>query len=222
MLVMPDQAIRLVCFDLGGVIIRICRSWLEACLRAELPVREGIEELLQREIEARRELNVLHQTGRLDTPEYFQRVSATLDGLYSPDDIRAIHYAWLVGEYEGLTDVIDAIHDAGLETAALSNINPEHWQRMQKYPSVMRLQHRFGSHEIGFHKPDPKIYRALENNVNIRGSKILFFDDLEDNIAAARACGWNAVLIDHTSPTDVQIIRALQTYNLLETYRLGS
>ncbi len=222
MLVMPDQTIRLVCFDLGGVIIRICRSWLEACLRAELPVREGIEELLQREIETRRELNVLHQTGRLDTPEYFQRVSATLDGLYSPDDIRAIHYAWLVGEYEGLSDVIDAIHDAGLETAALSNINPEHWQRMQEYPSVMRLQHRFGSHEIGFHKPDPKIYRALENNVNIRGSEILFFDDLEDNIAAARACGWSAVLIDHTSPTDVQIIRALQTYNLLETYRLGS
>lgn len=216
MSVMPDKSIRLVCFDLGGVVIRICRSWLEGCRRAGLPVREGIEGLLQREIETRRELNVLHQTGRLDTPEYFQRVSATLDGLYSPDDIRAIHYAWLVGEYEGLSNVIDAIHDAGLETAALSNINPDHWQRMQEYPSVMRLQYRFGSHEIGFQKPDEAIYRALEENVNMRGSDILFFDDLQDNIAAARECGWHAVLIDHASPTDVQIRSALQTYKLIE------
>ena len=216
MSVMPHKTIRLVCFDLGGVIIRICRTWLEACRRAGLPVRDGIEGVLQREIETRRELNVLHQTGRLDTPEYFQRVSATLNGLYSPDDIRAIHYAWLVDEYEGLTDVIDAIHDAGLKTAALSNTNPEHWQRMQEFPSVMRLQHRFGSHELGFHKPDEAIYRALEENVNIRGSDILFFDDLQDNIDAARECGWNSVLIDHTSPTDVQIICALQTYKLIE------
>lgn len=215
MLVMPDKAIRLVCFDLGGVVIRICRSWLEACRRARLPVREGIEELLQRKIETRRELNILHQTGRLDTPEYFRRVSATLDGLYSPDDIRAIHDAWLIGEYEGLTDVIDGIHDADLETAALSNINPEHWQRMQEFPAVMRLQHRFGSHELGLHKPDEAIYRALEENVNMRGSEILFFDDLQDNIAAARECGWNAVLIDHTSPTDVQIVNALQDYKLI-------
>ena len=216
MSVMPSKTIRLVCFDLGGVIIRICRTWLEACQRAGLPVREGIEGRLQREIETRRELNTLHQTGRLDTPEYFQRVSATLDGLYSPDDIRAIHYAWLVDEYEGITDVIDVIHDAGLETAALSNTNPEHWQRMQEFPSVMRLQHRFGSHELGLKKPDEAIYRALEENVNIRGSDILFFDDLQDNIDAARECGWNAVLIDHTSPTDVQIICALQTYKLIE------
>ena len=142
-----------------------------------------------------------------------------MDGLYSPDDIRAIHYAWLVGEYEGLSDVIDAIHDADLKTAALSNINPEHWQRMQEYPSVMRLQHRFGSHEFGFHKPDPKIYRALENNVKIRGSKILFFDDLEDNIAAARECGWNAVLIDPLRETAVVDLRnvAKQIQELIKT-----
>ena len=67
MSVMPHKTIRLVCFDLGGVIIRICRTWLEACRRAGLPVRDGIEGVLQREIETRRELNVLHQTGRLDT-----------------------------------------------------------------------------------------------------------------------------------------------------------
>lgn len=214
--IMPNETIRLVCFDLGGVVIRICRSWLEACRRAGLPVRDGIEELLTHKFETRRELNILHQTGRLDTPEYFQRVSATLEGLYSPDDICTIHYAWLIGEYEGLTAVIDAIHDASLATAALSNINPEHWQRMQEFPAVMRLQHRFGSHELGFHKPDEAIYRALEDNVNIRGPAILFFDDLEDNITAARECGWNAVHIDHTSPTDVQIISALQAHGITD------
>ena len=32
----------LVCFDLGGVVIRICRSWEEGCAAAGLPLR-GVE-----------------------------------------------------------------------------------------------------------------------------------------------------------------------------------
>ena len=36
---MQPSAKRVVCFDLGGVLVRICRSWDEACGHARLPYR---------------------------------------------------------------------------------------------------------------------------------------------------------------------------------------
>ena len=40
--------ISLVCFDLGGVVVRICRSWAEGCAEAGLDVRGDVEEALTR------------------------------------------------------------------------------------------------------------------------------------------------------------------------------
>ncbi len=212
---MTDASIRLVCFDIGGVLVRICRSWPEGCTAAGLPIRDGVQNILQRETRIRRELVRLYQTNRIDTDTYCRRVSEAFDDLYRPDEIRAVHDAWLLGEYEGLTDIIDAIHDAGLETACLSNINHVHWRRMREYPAFMRLQHHFGSHEIGHHKPDPEIYEAMETSLGLAGSQILFFDDLEKNVEAAGNRGWHAVHVDHAAPMDVQITEALVEHGIL-------
>ena len=39
-------------------------------------------------------------------------------------------------------------------------------------------------------KPDPAIYALAERRFGLPGSAMLFVDDNEHNIAAARACGW--------------------------------
>ncbi len=39
---MLEKRIRLVCFDLGGVVIRICRTWAEGCAAAGLEVRDPL------------------------------------------------------------------------------------------------------------------------------------------------------------------------------------
>ncbi len=50
----------------------------------------------------------------------------------------------------------------------------------------------FYSAKIGCAKPDPLYFSHINNNIG--KDNILFFDDREDNIEAARECGWNAVL----------------------------
>jgi len=191
--------VRLVCLDLGGVVIRICRSWAEGCSAAGVACRD--DEVWERTRAARRALVVEHQTGRIDAPTFAARASTLTGGLYSPAEVLGVHRAWMLGEYDGVAELLDRAHDAGLDTAALSNTNHDHWTQILGYPAVGRIRHPLASHLLGLHKPDPAIYRRAEQHLGYRGAEILFFDDLPENVEAARAVGWRAETIDPAGDT---------------------
>ena len=203
-----SSPIRLVCFDLGGVVIRICRSWDEACAAAGIPVRDT--ELWQRTRPDHLRVVAEFQTGRIDAPTFAARLSKQVAGLYSPAEILGVHHAWLLDEYTGMAELIDRVHDAGLDTAALSNTSHDHWDRLVGYPAVTRLHHLLASHLLGLHKPDPMIFRRLEEQLSYRGQEIIFFDDTQENVLAADGVGWRAHLIDPEADTAQQIAAILQ------------
>ena len=208
---MPDR-VRLVCFDLGGVIIRICRTWEARCAAAGVVIRHP--ELWDEIKPLRDELMVQYQTGRIEGSHFAQRLCEALRGLYSPAEIMAIHDAWLIDEYKGVGAIVDRLHQAGLDTAALSNTTPEHWGRMDEFPTVGRLRHRLASHELGLHKPDPAIYLRLERQLGYAGREILFFDDAEENVQAGQAVGWRAARIDPAGDTARQMAEALADHGV--------
>ncbi len=209
----------MVCFDLGGVIVRHCRNWAEGCAAAGLPAHPGLAEPWA--IARRREVYGLHTKGLIDGDEYCRRMAATTDGLYSPEDVARIHYAWLLGEYEGVGRVIESLIARGrVATGVLSNTNVEHWARFEtgnEFPTVARLDNRHASHLLGLAKPSPDFYKTFEQATGFDGhpGAILFFDDLPDNIATANALGWCARLIDHTTDTAAQIELHLRDHGVL-------
>lgn len=209
---MDNALIRLVCFDLGGVVIRICRTWAEGCAAAGLDVRE--EARWRQARPARKALIVQYQTGRIDGATFARKASALVGGLYSPAEIMGIHRAWLLDEYEVIGSVVDRLHEAGIDTAALSNTNHEHWVQMGEYPAVMRIHHHLPSHHLGLDKPDSSIYRLAERRLGYAGREILFFDDTQENITAAREVGWAAELIDPAASPAVQISSALAAHGV--------
>jgi putative hydrolase of the HAD superfamily len=198
----PDGP-RLVCLDLGGVVIRICRTWAEGCAAAGLPMRDP--DLWTATAPARRALNDQYQTGRIDGATFASQLSTVVGGLYTPSEIMGIHRAWLLDEYPGVAGLIGRLHQAGFSSAALSNTNHEHWTRIGDYPAVMRMQHLVASHQVGLHKPDPAIYRRLEAITGFTGSQIVFFDDTPENVDAAQAQGWRAGVIDPAASPAHQI-----------------
>lgn len=214
--------IRMVCFDWGGVVLRICRSWEEGCAAAGLPVREGS---VTPEIRAARKKHAdEHQLGLIECATFYERASAATGGRYTPDEVRRIHDAWLVGEYPGVATLIDELAALPrVTTGLLSNTNHAHWVRHHPrqdgspgdFPTVHRLAHRHASHIMRLAKPDAAIYRAFERATGVAGAHILFFDDLPDNIDAARSIGWHAVRIDHTGDTAAQMRAALREYRVL-------
>lgn len=52
----------------------------------------------------------------------------------------------------------------------------------------------FFSGELSMAKPDPEIYDAVTAKLGVEPSAIVFFDDRQVNVEAARAAGWTAEL----------------------------
>lgn len=219
---MSRPTISLVCFDWGGVILRICRSWQEGCERAGLPVRA---DTASDTVKARRKkIAEAFQVGELTPEAFFARLAEATGGAYTAEEVERIHDAWLIDEYTGVGDVVgELLARPGVETGLLSNTNESHWRRHQRelctglecFPTVARLRHRHASHLLRLAKPGLDIYHAFVEQTGHRAGRILFFDDLEENVAAARLAGWNAEQIDHTGDTASQIRGHLRAYGVL-------
>ena len=92
---------------------------------------------------------------------------------------------------------------ANLRLAVLTNF---------ELPSVDRTFHHAGvdaslfdvlasSVSIGFSKPDPRAYLAVANALRLHPTECAFVDDLPENVAAARALGMHAWLLDRQGKT---------------------
>ncbi len=210
--------VRVVCFDLGGVVVRICRGWSEACARAGVPAPDaavfGRADLAAR----RRELVEAYQTGRCGCDAFFRGLAEATGGQHTEEEVRRVHQAWIIEDYAGIDAVIEGLNRApGITSACLSNTNHAHWAGMLGLPggsgwrsaSVGALEIKGASQLLGCSKPGVEIYRKAERLFGVPGSEIVFFDDLAENVAAARGLGWRAFQIDHDGDTAAQVRRAL-------------
>jgi len=197
---------RIVVFDLGGVVVRICRSWKEACERASLPAHDLLA--TPANIAERKAIVKRHEIGILSDDDYYTQIAATTAGLYTPDHVRTIHHNWTIGEYPGIPALVDDLHAKGLATGVLSNTNAHHWRLLttpELYPTLQRIHHLHASHLLAHAKPDRSIFDAFSERSGYQPHEIIFFDDLADNIAGAQAAGWDAVQIDHAADTVSQM-----------------
>jgi len=216
--------VKIVVFDLGGVVVRICRSWAEGCAAAGLEFRAA--GLASEEMKARRrEVSARHGRGEISCAQYYHEMAATTGGLYTAAEAERIHHAWTREEYPGVYELVERIHEAGVETGVLSNTNHAHWVRLAperagggarpEYRTPAAIRHLHASHLLGLHKPDPGIYRAFERVTGFAGAGIVFFDDLAENVAAANAAGWRAFQVDHTGDTAAQMAGVLRTAGVI-------
>jgi glucose-1-phosphatase len=216
---------RVVCFDLGGVLVRICRSWDEACLQAQLPYR--VPELMTSEAYRLRRRDVVerYQRGALECAAYYAELASAVGGAYSAIEVERIHAVWTLQEYPGALELVRALNRIpSVTTACLSNTNAAHWRRLVgedgrvEYPSVLELRHHLASHLLGCAKPDKEIYERAEQLFfgapTAPRRQVIFFDDLAENVAAARAQGWTAFQIDHTGDTVRQMREHLASLDL--------
>jgi glucose-1-phosphatase len=208
------KPIRCVVFDWGGVILKHHRCWADACAGAGIDVRAGHEALEL--VLQRRALNQQFQAGKLSSEEFYPALAGATGGLYTAEEVRRIHDAWLTEEYAGVDALVrQLVSLPRVETALLSNTNACHWRRMVDFPTAGLLKHKHASHLLGHAKPSAEIFRAFERETGFKGTDILFFDDLPDNVVAAHQVGWHAELIDHTGDTAAQLARHLARYEVL-------
>ena len=75
----------------------------------------------------------------------------------------------------------------------LSNTNPWHWHyALEHFSIISEFPDWVLSYEVGVLKPHPAIYRAALEKT-LPGDRVIFIDDIETNVAAARIMGISGI-----------------------------
>lgn len=109
-------------------------------------------------------------------------------------EIRMWHDRWI----ELATPAIDrsvrmmrALKARGVPVFSLSNFGIESFDlAATHYPFLLEFDRPFVSGRLGVTKPDPRIYGIVEETAGVAPEALMFIDDRADNIAQARARGW--------------------------------
>ncbi len=210
-----NSDIRLIVFDLGGVMIRICDDWRHALACAgidPLPDAQTFnEDTVPHDVYLRFEM------GKISEGEFAAQVAAHT--ALTAADTLAVVDAWLIEPNPGFHELLDRLEGVPVQTACLSNTNRRHWQTMTtpgpRQLPLDRLHHRFGSPFIGQRKPDPAVYEHVQQQVGVAGSAILFFDDHGANLAAAAQQGWHTHRVDPNANPAGQVTRHLTALGII-------
>lgn len=209
-----------VCFDLGNVVVEICRNWREAAAEAGVPYQSIVD--APEPARLRQPLVHAHERGEITCRQYYEGLAGLSGGAYTAEETERVHLAWIRREHPGLLEIVMRLENSGVRVGCLSNTNATHWEFMHsadddgapRFPAIARMSHRLGSHEARSRKPEAEIFAQFEQLSGAAGSAIVFFDDLPTNIDAASEIGWDSIWIDPTLPPADQITAALRARSL--------
>jgi FMN phosphatase YigB (HAD superfamily) len=185
-------------FDLGRVVLDVdfnnalaCWAGHAGCEPAQLVGRFVHDDIYQR-----------HERGEIEDAEFFASLRASLGVGLSDAQFLQGWNAIFAGEMPGIAPLLKRAADR-LPLYAFSNTNSAHVEHFsQAYAGVLgHFREIFLSSSIGLRKPDAAAYDHVVKAIAVPASRIVFFDDLAENIEGARARGLTAVHV--TSPDDV-------------------
>jgi putative hydrolase of the HAD superfamily len=108
----------------------------------------------------------------------------------------------------------EQLHRAQIPTGILSNLGDAMEAGIRaRFPWLEGFAHHTFSHRLGIAKPDPAIYNHAAEGLGFLPAEILFIDDREENIAAARAAGMPAIQYS-THPAFVAELQKLDAESL--------
>ena len=93
--------------------------------------------------------------------------------------------------------LLRALRRAGHSVYALSNFGVQTFEiALREYPFLDEFDRRYISAQLHLMKPDAAIYAHVEADCGLAPEALLFTDDRPENIAAAKARGWQTHLFD--------------------------
>lgn len=174
-------------FDLGGVLVEIQSLDKIADWALEIMTKQDFEHLWTqspRPAQLERGLLTPREFATLVQHEY--RLKIDVDGLL--EHFRSI----VMDPFPGAVDVLKRANNLG-RTVCLSNTNRLHWDKVTGESDL--LEHfdlLLPSFELGHVKPQREIYEEALRRIHATPEDVVFFDDREENVLAARNLGIHA------------------------------
>jgi epoxide hydrolase-like predicted phosphatase len=200
---MTDQKIQIVFFDLGGVVLNFKGAFPK--LASALGIPQGaIERAYHQHVDPA-------ARGEIGTAEFWQRIRQDLDILHN--DAVADYEDFWTDSFAPITETHELMRKLSgrLKLGIISNTEPGVFEKVLRKGHVPDLPYAVvvASCDVGCVKPNKEIYQLAQQRAGVHPGEILFVDDRLENVEAARALGWHAVLFDDTNPQrSVQEIKA--------------
>jgi putative hydrolase of the HAD superfamily len=199
---MPVTGADALLFDLGRVVIdidfnRAFARWAAHAGCDQSLIAKRFAERFRQDTSYRR-----HETGDIDIGEYFAGLRATFEIEISDAQFLDGWNAIFVGEMPGISELLVR---AGrqLPLYVFTNSNREHevvWSK--RFAGVLgNFREIFVSSTIRLRKPDAAAYDHVVQAIGVPAHRIVFCDDVLENIDGARARGLQAVHVRRS--TDV-------------------
>ncbi|MGI5844550.1 MAG: HAD family hydrolase [Candidatus Xenobium sp.] len=203
------NAIRLVFFDIGGVVIQ---ADLERYLHVGCALFQATPEDLRREVTAR--VPDLER-GTLDSQLFWKQVSETLwsrgEGrLVSPETCRHLWRDLLASTAQvdlQVMALIGALQKAGIRVGALSNTLHDHVKVLEERGVYRAFDPCALSCRLGCRKPEREIYLKAAELAHMKPRDCLLVDDLNENLEGARRAGMSALLFRGAEPLAQDLLR---------------
>jgi HAD superfamily hydrolase (TIGR01509 family) len=182
-------------FDLGRVVLdidfdRALAHWAQCggCEPADLVERFQRGEVYMR-----------HERGEIDDAAFFADVRRSLRIDISDQQILEGWNAIIVGEMAGIAPLL-ARAARRLPLFVFSNTNRAHETHFSRHFAQVLGHFReiYLSSSIGHRKPEPDAFDHVVKAMGVPAHRIVFFDDLADNIEGARARGLIGVHVRST------------------------
>ncbi len=195
-LLAPGSADALL-FDLGRVVLDIDFSKTLACWAGHA----GCDpQAFAGRFSSRDEIYLRHETGEISDAEFFAGLRAVLGVEISDAQFLEGWNAIFAGEMPGIAEQL-ARAAKRLPLYAFSNTNSAHVEHFSAaYADLLgHFREMFLSSNIGMRKPDARAFDHVVKAIGVPAGRIVFFDDLAENIEGARARGLTAV---HVASSD--------------------
>ncbi len=141
-----------------------------------------------------------YDRGDLSPRDYWAEFAGRADVTIHPHQIESLRrldmQMWSNVNQE-MTEWLASIHSRGIKTAILLNMQTDMAAHVRKNFAWLRhFDHQIFSCEVRAIKPDPVIYRHSLDLLKIAPSEVLFIDDRDENIQAARAAGIRGIVFE--------------------------
>ncbi len=188
------DGIRAIVFDLGNVLIdidfyRCARLWADRSgVPAEtLASRFRIDDAYR-----------AFECGRMPPSAYYDSLRRQLGLDLTDDDMRAGWQTIIRDEKPGIRDCLNKLA-CHYPLYVLTNTNAEHesvWE--ETHQTLLSIfQELFVSSRMGCRKPDVATYQKVARSIGLPCSRILFFDDAEENVRGAVKAGMPAIQVQN-------------------------
>ena len=205
-MIAEPKRIRVVLFDLGGVLVELggvstVISWMANPVSTEELFRMWLRSPAVRAFES----------GRIDPDLFAEQLIVEMSFQVGRDTLLKEFARWPVGTFPGALELLARV-PRRYTRATLSNTNSLHWPLvMGRMKLESAFDHHFASHLTGKIKPDEEAFLQVIDALECQADEVLFLDDNRLNVDAAAEVGMHACLVKGVPDAE----RALVNFGVL-------